>query len=67
MNDKKYRKVRYHCHFTGEYRFAAHSICSKKYSGTKKIPIVFYNESNYDYYFIIKEFKKKEFKRQFTC
>ena len=27
---KKYHKVRNHCHYTGEYRGAAHSICSLK-------------------------------------
>ena len=32
----------------------------------KKIPIVFYNGSSYDYHFIIKELAK-EFKKQFTC
>ena len=32
----------------------------------KKIPIVFYNGSNYDYHFIIKELAE-EFKKQFTC
>ena len=32
----------------------------------KKIPIVFHNESNYNYHFIIKELAE-EFKNQFTC
>ena len=36
-----------------------------KYSVPKKIPIVFYNGSNYDYLFIIKELAE-EFKKQFT-
>ena len=66
LKDKKYRKVRDHCHYTGEYRGAAHSICNLKYSVPKKIPIVFHNGSNYDYHFIIKELAE-EFKKQFTC
>ena len=64
--DKKYRKVRDHCHYAGEYRGAAHSICNLKYSVPKKIPIVFRNRSNYDYYFIIKKLAE-EFKNQSTC
>ena len=56
---KKYRKVRDHCHCTGEYRDAL------KYRVPKKIPIVFHNGSNYDYHFIIKELVE-EFKKQFT-
>ena len=27
LKDKKYRKVVGHCHYTGKYRGAAHSIC----------------------------------------
>ena len=30
--NKKYCKVRDHCHYSGEYRGAAHSICNLKYS-----------------------------------
>ena len=55
LKDKKHQKVRDHCHYTGEYRGAAHSICNLKYSVPEKIPIVFHNGSNYDYHFIIKE------------
>ena len=55
LKDKKYRKVRDHCHYTGEYRGAAHSICNLKYSVPKEVPLVFDNGSNYDYRFIIKE------------
>ena len=33
---------------------------------SKKIPIVFHDESDYDYHFIIKELAE-EFKRPFTC
>ena len=36
--DKKYCKVRDHCHYTGKYRGAANSICNLKYSVTKKMP-----------------------------
>ena len=33
---------------------------------SKNIPILFHNESNYDYHFIIKELAE-EFKKQITC
>ena len=52
---KKYRKVREHCCYTGEYRCAAHSIYNLKYSVPNEISIVFHNGSNYDYHFIMKE------------
>ena len=29
-DNKKYQKVRYHCHYTGNYRGAAHDICNLK-------------------------------------
>ena len=66
MKNKKYRKVRDHCYYTGEYRDAAHIICNLKYSVPKNIPLVFHNGSNYDYHFIIKNLAE-EFKKQFTC
>ena len=66
LKDKKYRKVRDHCHYTEGYRGAANSICNLKYSMPKKIPIVFNNRSNYGYHFIIKE-SAEEFKKQFAC
>ena len=61
MKDKEY-----HCHYSGKYRGAAHSICNLKCSVPKKIPISFHNGSNYDYHFIIKELEE-EFKKQFIC
>ena len=33
-NNKKYHKVKDHCHYTRKYRFAAHDICNLSY----KIP-----------------------------
>ena len=41
LKDKKYRKVRDHCHDTGECRLAAHSICNLKYGVPKKFPQLF--------------------------
>ena len=52
---EKYRKVRDNCHYTREYRGPAHSICNLRYSVPKQIPVVFHNESNYYYHFIIKQ------------
>ena len=53
-NNKKYRKVRDQCHYTGKYRGAAHDICNLRYKIPKEIPVVFYSGSTYDYHFIIK-------------
>ena len=64
MKDKKYRKVRDHCHYIGEYKGAVHSICNLEYS--KEIPIVFHNGSNYGYHIVIKEFAEKIL-NLFTC
>ena len=41
LKDKQYCKVRDHCHYTGEYRGTAHSICNFKYSVPKKFPWFF--------------------------
>ena len=57
VKDKRYCKGRDHCHYTGQYKGAVHSICHLKYSGPKKSPVAFHNGSNYDYHFIIKEQK----------
>ena len=54
MKDKKYCKARDHCHYTEEYRGAAHSICNLKYSVPSKTFLAFQNGSNYDYNLIIK-------------
>ena len=58
----KYRKVRDHCHFTGNYGGTAHSRCNLEYTVPKKLPIALHNGTNYDYHFIIKELSE-EFKK----
>ena len=45
-NNKNNQKVRNRCHFTGEYRGAAHKSCNLKLKinpGKTKIPVVFHN------------------------
>ena len=59
LKDKKYYKLRDHCHYAAEYRGAAKSICNLKHRVPKEISIVFHNGSNYNYHFIIKELAKK--------
>ena len=65
-NYKKQQKVRDHCHYTGKYRGAVHNICNLRYKVPKEIPVVFHNDSTYDYHFIIKELAK-EFEGNFEC
>ena len=48
----KYRKDKYHCHYTGEYRGASDSIYDLKCDVPKNN---FHNGSKYVYHFIIKE------------
>lgn len=57
-NDKNYMKVRDHCHYTGVYRGAAHSICNLQFNYYKyDLPIIFHNLRNYDGHFIVKGLK----------
>ena len=53
MKDKKYRKVRDYCHYTGDHRGAVDTKCNLTYTVPKKIPIAFHNGSKNDYHFII--------------
>ena len=41
-----YKKVRVHCHFTGKFRGAAHSICNLRYSVPSEIPVIFIMDQN---------------------
>ena len=62
---KLYHKVRDHCHYTGKFRGAAHSICNLRYKTPKEILVVFHNGSTYDYHFIIINKLGKVFYGQF--
>ena len=58
--------LRNHCHYTGKFRGAAHSICNLSYKVPKEIPVVIHNGSTCDYHFVIKQLAE-EFKSQFEC
>ena len=53
-----YWKVRDHSHYTCKHRDAFHSICNLKFNVLNKIPVVFHNGSNFNYYFIYKRISK---------
>ena len=54
----RYNKVRDHCHYTGRYRAAAHSLCNLRYRIPSYIPVMFHNLSGYDAHLFIKELGK---------
>ena len=55
LNTQNLRKVRDHDHYTGNFRGAAHSLCSLRYKEQRNITIGMHNDSNYDFHLIIKE------------
>ena len=57
-DNKKYHKIRDHCHYTREFRGAAHSTCNLRYKTQKEISVVFHNGSTYGYHFIINQLAK---------
>ena len=65
-DNEKYKTIRHHCHYTGKFRGAAHSIYNLRYKSSKEIPLVFHNGSIYDYNFIIKQLAK-EFEDRLEC
>ena len=65
-SNKKYHKVKDHCHYTGKYRGPAHDICNLRYKVPKEIPVVFHNDSTYDYHLIIKGLAE-EFEGELEC
>ena len=55
-------RVRDHCHFTGSYRGAAHSICNLQYRlkpKSWKLPVVIHNLKGYDAHLIVKTLKSE--------
>ena len=52
------RKVRDHCHYSGIYRGAAHSLCNLQYKIPSYISVVFHNLAGYDAHMFIKELVK---------
>ena len=53
-------KVRDHCHFTGQYRGAAHNKCNLMCKKPKILPVIFHNLQGYDAHLFIKQLAKLE-------
>ena len=51
-------KVRDHCHFTGEYRGAAHNECNFKCKKPLILSVIFHNLQGYDSHLFIKQLAK---------
>ena len=51
-------KVRDHCHFTGEYRGAAHNSCNLQCRKPSILPVMFHNLQGYDSHLFIKQLAK---------
>merc|ERR1711888_581217 len=56
------RVVRDHCHFTGEFRGAAHNHCNRQYRKTFKIPVFFHNMKGYDGHILFSNLAKLKLK-----
>ncbi len=52
------KKVRDHCHITGEFRGAAHQSCNLNVRTSLKIPVFFHNGSGYDFKHFIRKLHK---------
>eukprot|EP00732_Lithocolla_globosa_P000001 Lithocolla_globosa_v1_NODE_1_length_16663_cov_42.954359.p1 type:complete len:1376 gc:universal NODE_1_length_16663_cov_42.954359:11827-15954(+) len=49
----KFKKVRDHCHLTGQYRGSAHSCCNLKARTPHQLPCFFHNGKGYDFHEIL--------------
>jgi hypothetical protein len=57
-NDMENPPHRDHCHFTGEFRGAAHPSCNINMTVPTKIPVCFHNLRSYDSHIILKPLAK---------
>ena len=53
-------KVRDHCHFTGQYRGAAHNKCNLMCKKPKVLPVIFHDLHGYDAHLFIKQLARLE-------
>ena len=53
-------KVRDHCHFTGQYRGAAHNSCNLRCKKPLLLPVIFHNLQGYDAHLFIKQLASLE-------
>ena len=53
-------KVRDHCHFTGQYRGAAHNKCNLMCRKPMVLPVIFHNLQGYDAHLFIKQLARLE-------
>ena len=60
-------RVRDHCHYTGQYRGAAHNSCNLKYRKPKSISVFFHNLSGYDSHLFIKKLGTPDKKENIDC
>ena len=63
---KNKKKVKDHCHYTGKFRRAAHSIFNLRYKVPDNIPTIIIHNAIYDTHFIINQLAK-EFKGKLDC
>ena len=54
FGEKRFSKVRDHCHFTGKFRGAAHQSCNLKFQRPKFTPVFFHNLQNYDAHLFVR-------------
>ena len=60
-------RVRYHCHYTGCYRGAAHNTCNLKYRKPESVPVFFHNLTGYDSHLFIKKLGSSNEKENIKC